>query len=68
MNSEYTVEITLTLTAEEAQWLHGVMQNPLWGQSPEIEDRFNAEMRKKFFEATDLRGFRHEIPKETSHH
>ena len=33
------VEITLKMTADEAQWLKGVMQNP-HGCSPEEEDEY----------------------------
>lgn len=41
-------EVTFTLNTAEAQWLHAVMQNPL----TENEGALDAEMRKRFFEAT----------------
>jgi len=44
--------VTLVLDAEEAEWLHAIMQNPLWGQSIEAEDPKDAEMRLNFFNST----------------
>lgn len=44
--------ITLTLSPEEAKWLHAVMQNPMHGLDPHNEGREDAEMRQKFFLAT----------------
>lgn len=41
-------ETVLNLNPAEAQWLHAVMQNPLH----ENESAVDAEMRKRFFEAT----------------
>jgi hypothetical protein len=46
------VETHLTLTQEETDWLHLVMQNPLHGQHPSEESKEDAEMRLKFFNAT----------------
>lgn len=39
----------VNLTPNEASWLKSVMQNPLWGQTPEEEDSFDKEMRSKLF-------------------
>lgn len=41
------VTITLTLTQEEAQWLRGLMQNPLFTG----EDEHFRRMRLTFFDA-----------------
>jgi hypothetical protein len=45
-------QVTLVLDADEAKWLNGIMQNPLHGQNPIDEDDKDAEMRLKFFTAT----------------
>jgi hypothetical protein len=45
-------QVTLVLDADEAEWLNGVMQNPLHGQEPIDEASEDAEMRLKFFNAT----------------
>lgn len=50
---KHTIEITLVMNAEEARWLNGVMQNPLNGQHPTLEDPEDRHMRKKFFNATE---------------
>ncbi|GEK52376.1 hypothetical protein [Vreelandella venusta] len=55
MQVEQKIEVILSLTPEEVQWLHGVMQNPLHGQSPQEEDIADRTMRRAFFNATDLR-------------
>ena len=52
MESKLTKLVVLTLTKEEADWLHNVMQNPLWNQNPDEESPEDAEMRRNFFEAT----------------
>lgn len=46
-----SVVTTLVLSQEETAWLHAVMQNPLCGPN-DIELHEDAEMRRKFFEAT----------------
>lgn len=46
-----TVEITLTLTAEEANWLKGLMQNPLYGLSPKQEAEADKKIRMSFWNA-----------------
>jgi hypothetical protein len=48
-----TVQITLILSSEEAQWLHELMQNPLFGEHPGQEYQRNKAMRFAFFEATE---------------
>lgn len=49
---ENTYKLTLVLNQKEAEWLHGVMQNPLHNQHPADEAILDAMMRKKFFDAT----------------
>lgn len=49
---KHTLEITLTLSAEEARWLNGVMQNPFYVDQANMEDDADQVMRSKFFEAT----------------
>ena len=44
--------ITLELTEEERDWIHGVMQNPLHGLLPTEEGEQDAKMRRLFFENT----------------
>ena len=44
-------EITLVLTGEEAEWLRGVMQNPLFGEHPDNEDVLVGERRLALFNA-----------------
>lgn len=44
--------IVLELTEDEAHWLHGVMQNPLWGEHPDNDTEYDRAMRRKFFDAT----------------
>lgn len=47
-----TTTVTLVLNEKEAQWLNGVMQNPLRDQTPLTESEEDSSMRIKFFEAT----------------
>jgi hypothetical protein len=47
-----TVVVSLELTQDEAEWLHGVMQNPFY----EHETKEDAEMREQFWKATALPG------------
>lgn len=35
-------------------WLHNLMQNPLYNQTPELEDSLDKEMRMKFWQATEI--------------
>jgi hypothetical protein len=42
------VTVTLVLNQREAEWLNGVMQNPLWAD----ESREDSEMRQLFWNAT----------------
>lgn len=49
--SKFKPVVVLELTVEEARWLKGVMQNPLWGDSPEEESIEDNNMRRKFFDA-----------------
>lgn len=48
------IRLNLELTPEEAEWLHGQMQNPLHGQSSDQEMPSDKEMRHRFFSVTDL--------------
>jgi len=52
VNHRQTTTITLVLNEKEAQWLNGVMQNPLRDQTPLTESEEDSSMRIKFFEAT----------------
>lgn len=45
---ETVVSITLTLSKEEADWLKGVMQNPL---NEVEEDAIDSSMREMFWQA-----------------
>ena len=45
---EASVEITLTMTADEAQWLKEIMQNP-HGCTSEQEDTYTKDMRILFW-------------------
>lgn len=52
VNHRQTTTVTLVLNEKEAQWLNGVMQNPLRDQTPLTESEEDSSMRIKFFEAT----------------
>ena len=43
--------VVLTLDEASAQWLMGTMQNPLYGQHPDEEDKFSRETRIELFES-----------------
>jgi len=45
------VTIDLKLLGEEADWLKGLMQNPLYGEHPNDESKLNKEMRLRFWKA-----------------
>lgn len=50
-----TTQVTLELTTEEANWLHGLMQNPLSEDcNPAHEDPYDKKMREAFFNATAI--------------
>ena len=49
-----TTLVGLELTQDEANWLHSVMQNPLFNQTPDEESLGDREMRQKFFTATSI--------------
>ena len=40
---------TVTLNQEEVDWLKGVMQNPLYAQTPLEESTEDNNMRRSFF-------------------
>jgi len=46
-----TEETILVLNAEEREWLHRLMQNPIGGEHTESEDPLDAKMRATFWEA-----------------
>lgn len=50
-----SIVVGLELTQDEANWLHSVMQNPLFNQTPDEESLGDREMRQKFFTATSIR-------------
>lgn len=47
-----TYEIVLKLTKKEANFLHAVMQNPVYGENPDQENVEDRNMREAFFKAT----------------
>lgn len=49
MKASVTANITLTLSMSEANWLKGVMQNPLYGQHPSEEDLDERDLRIQLF-------------------
>lgn len=53
MNVHHEVRTVLTLDESERIWLKGVMQNPLFDETPEKEDPYDKQMREEFFKATD---------------
>jgi len=46
-----SAEYQLTLTEDEINWLHGVMQNPMYGL-PDDEADYDRDMRNRFWSAT----------------
>jgi len=53
VNITTNIVVTLVLSKEEAAWLHAVMQNPMTVHSdPSTEHPTDAEMRRKFWDAT----------------
>lgn len=54
------LRLTLELTAEEAKWLHELMQNPLSEDcNPDYEESYDRQMREAFYEATAIEDWRH---------
>ena len=53
MKTDIQKTITITLDQEEAEWLRGVMQNPLHDEHPDEESARDREMRSRFFFAVD---------------
>lgn len=53
MESKIFSETTyiLTLNEKEAQWLRGIIQNPLNGKTPEEEFEYDSNMRKLFWDS-----------------
>lgn len=59
------VTITLQLSQREADWLHQMMQNPFpqgpdGDCNPANEDPRDREMRRRFFQATEVTGGPHD--------
>lgn len=54
-----TIEVSLLLSTEEAEWLHERMQNP---QPAGAENARDTMMRSRFFEATKLPRVGNEVP------
>jgi hypothetical protein len=50
-NTKITQTITLVLNEREAEWLKGLMQNPIGGMDPQDEPEDDREMRRIFWEA-----------------
>ena len=55
VNTVITRKVVLELSEEEAEWLHAVMQNPIWNPSAEEELLKDSTMRQRFFAATTFR-------------
>lgn len=51
---EKRVVVTVLLSRDEANWLMGVMQNPLHGELPGYEEPSSSAMRISLF--TELKG------------
>lgn len=49
MNVILSRQFTLVLSEEEAELLKGIMQNPLWCESPENEDVLVKQLRFSIF-------------------
>ena len=49
MKATIAQNIILLMQEHEAVWLKGVMQNPLWNETPETEDYHQRENREKLF-------------------
>ena len=45
------IEYTLILNEDEAKWLKGLMQNPIFDETPEEEPKEEAKMRKSIWDA-----------------
>ncbi len=43
----------LEISREEAEWLKGLVQNPPGDIHPDNEDKYQAEMRSRYFHAID---------------
>lgn len=50
MRLRTTKVYNLELNASEVKWLHGVMQNPLYGQHPTEEDLDERDLRVQLYE------------------
>ncbi len=53
MKTKQTVIVTLTLNEDEARWLKGIMQNPLFVEdgNPEKENPVDRKYRQIFWDA-----------------
>lgn len=49
--STITETITLEMTRDQAEWLKGVMQNPLDGNHPMAEDPYDSNQRLALWSA-----------------
>ena len=52
-NIETQVQTTLVLNEEEARWLKGLVQNPLWVDHPDDENPTEKRIRESFWNALD---------------
>ena len=52
-NIETQVQTTLVLSEEEARWLKGLVQNPLWVDHPDDENPKDKKIREAFWNALD---------------
>jgi len=61
MKTEIKTTYTLTLGEDEAKWLRGLVQNPIYVENPEDEPDMDAEMRHRFWLALKREERKNEI-------
>lgn len=54
MKSSYKNTIIIELNETEAKWLSNVIQNPLYGETPDEERPQNKEMRRLLWDALNF--------------
>lgn len=56
VKKQVEIEVTIIMNEIEAQWLKGIMQNPLNNVAPEKENERDREMRHVFWNVLDKEG------------
>ena len=51
------IEYTLVLDEQEARWLRGLMQNPIFDESPEEEPELDNQIRRSIWDALAIDKF-----------